>query len=603
MKATTIFTICVLLLSFSLVNAQWQSGYVAATNVSESRPNIDVNGDNVHIVYQQHFKGKGKWKHDSYELFYCKAGNVLFPPVQITFIQKSLSKPAIAVDGNDVVHIAVMDHTNEQVLYLYRDPGGNISEPVAVNTSDSWGYLRAVEIDVDVNNIPHIIAIGGTNSDVAGFDNLYYATLNGNGFVEQTIILDGVKQPREISIEVVGETVHIGCRAENHVENNSAFYNVYYIYGSFGDFQILRVYDVDLFYPNTELRNARIVLNGTSVHIVHVETTNGTRYVLDAVYDGNIFTVNHDIYTTEQTLFSVDATAKGDDVAILMRETSQSEDLWFKMASSPLTVPPDLISTGPTLSYFWEKIAVDVSGNIHVVCRERNETPDIIYFTNNPDFGNGGNEHGELHVASIDVMTSTKGKSVNASASVQIVDSESGLPVDNALISGVWSGLTGDSDELATGSDGFGIAKSDKINKKESGYFVFTVTNVIKSGWTYDEQGMSGLAPWNVAGKIVAEKSESISTKPDLIGNYPNPFNPETYIYFQLPEATHVVVAVFNTRGQEIRRLVDSKYAAGYHSLRWEGMDNQGNSVSSGVYLYQLRTATFSQVRKMSLLR
>ena len=88
-----------------------------------------------------------------------------------------------------------------------------------------------------------------------------------------------------------------------------------------------------------------------------------------------------------------------------------------------------------------------------------------------------------------------------------------------------------------------------------------------------------------------------------LLQNYPNPFNPETEIYFQLPEANHVVVAIFNTNGQEIRRLADSNYAAGYHSLRWKGMDNQGNAVSSGVYLYQLRTAAFSQVRKMSLMR
>lgn len=88
-----------------------------------------------------------------------------------------------------------------------------------------------------------------------------------------------------------------------------------------------------------------------------------------------------------------------------------------------------------------------------------------------------------------------------------------------------------------------------------------------------------------------------------LLQNYPNPFNPETEIYFQLPEANHVVVTIFNTNGQEIRKLTDANYTAGYHSLRWNGMDNQGNPVSSGVYLYQLRTATFSQVRKMSLMR
>jgi hypothetical protein len=88
-----------------------------------------------------------------------------------------------------------------------------------------------------------------------------------------------------------------------------------------------------------------------------------------------------------------------------------------------------------------------------------------------------------------------------------------------------------------------------------------------------------------------------------LFQNYPNPFNPETEIRFELPEATHVVVRIFNIRGREIRRLVDATYGAGYHSLLWEGMDNQGNPVSSGVYLYQLKTADFSQVKKMGLLR
>ena len=97
--------------------------------------------------------------------------------------------------------------------------------------------------------------------------------------------------------------------------------------------------------------------------------------------------------------------------------------------------------------------------------------------------------------------------------------------------------------------------------------------------------------------------SETIPESYGLEQNYPNPFNPDTEIYFQLPEANHVVVAIFNTRGQEIRRLIDGKYAAGYHTLIWDAKDNQGNPVSSGVYLYQLRTANFSQVRKMSLLR
>ena len=85
--------------------------------------------------------------------------------------------------------------------------------------------------------------------------------------------------------------------------------------------------------------------------------------------------------------------------------------------------------------------------------------------------------------------------------------------------------------------------------------------------------------------------------------NYPNPFNPETEIRFQLPEASQVTVKIFNTLGQEIRTLTDIHYEAGFHSVRWDGKDNNGNAVSSGIYLYQLQAGSFSQIRKMTLLR
>ncbi|MGH7455157.1 MAG: FlgD immunoglobulin-like domain containing protein, partial [bacterium] len=106
-----------------------------------------------------------------------------------------------------------------------------------------------------------------------------------------------------------------------------------------------------------------------------------------------------------------------------------------------------------------------------------------------------------------------------------------------------------------------------------------------------------------------AEKEAAPSTYA-LFQNYPNPFNPSTEIRFQLPEASHVTVRIFNALGQEIRRLEDRQYEAGVHSVRWDGKDNAGNAVSSGVYLYQLQAVDilkgagkFSQVKKMNLLR
>jgi photosystem II stability/assembly factor-like uncharacterized protein len=103
---------------------------------------------------------------------------------------------------------------------------------------------------------------------------------------------------------------------------------------------------------------------------------------------------------------------------------------------------------------------------------------------------------------------------------------------------------------------------------------------------------------------VVQERNtESLPSSFLLDQNYPNPFNPETRIAFQLPAASQVWVRIFNVRGQEIRTLANAQYEAGTHSVRWVGRDKNGNSVASGVYLYQLKAGGFSQVRKMSLLR
>jgi flagellar hook assembly protein FlgD len=106
----------------------------------------------------------------------------------------------------------------------------------------------------------------------------------------------------------------------------------------------------------------------------------------------------------------------------------------------------------------------------------------------------------------------------------------------------------------------------------------------------------------------VEQISSGIPTVFSLNQSYPNPFvalalNPETEIGFQLPKADHIVLRIFNTLGQEIRTLADDYYQPGNYRMRWDGKDRHGNTVPSGIYLYQLQAGTFSQVRKMSLLR
>jgi enterochelin esterase family protein len=110
------------------------------------------------------------------------------------------------------------------------------------------------------------------------------------------------------------------------------------------------------------------------------------------------------------------------------------------------------------------------------------------------------------------------------------------------------------------------------------------------------------LIPANPAG-VQDDHGRYLAKNFELFQNYPNPFNPETKIRFALAEAGAVSVKIFAINGEEVRMLVRGQYQAGIYSVTWDGRDNNGQAVASGVYLYQLRAGGFTQVRKMSLLR
>jgi len=88
-----------------------------------------------------------------------------------------------------------------------------------------------------------------------------------------------------------------------------------------------------------------------------------------------------------------------------------------------------------------------------------------------------------------------------------------------------------------------------------------------------------------------------------LENNYPNPCNPQTEICFSLPEKTCVTLTIYNVAGQKVKTLIDQVMDRGIHTLGWNGEDEQGNLVSSGVYLYRLKTEKFEQTRKMVMLK
>lgn len=96
----------------------------------------------------------------------------------------------------------------------------------------------------------------------------------------------------------------------------------------------------------------------------------------------------------------------------------------------------------------------------------------------------------------------------------------------------------------------------------------------------------------------------SVPEEYQVFQNYPNPFNPETQIRFKIAEASNVSIKIYNILGEEIRTITDDKkFEAGTHSVTWNARDENGVSVASGVYFYQVSADKFSEVRRMSLVR
>jgi len=93
------------------------------------------------------------------------------------------------------------------------------------------------------------------------------------------------------------------------------------------------------------------------------------------------------------------------------------------------------------------------------------------------------------------------------------------------------------------------------------------------------------------------------SSEPQLLQNSPNPFNPSTIIKFYIPNTSDVTIRVYDMLGREVTTLINKQTTGGYHNVYWNGKDSKGENVASGVYLYRLTAGSFSETRKMNLLK
>ena len=163
----------------------------------------------------------------------------------------------------------------------------------------------------------------------------------------------------------------------------------------------------------------------------------------------------------------------------------------------------------------------------------------------------------------------------------------SGGPIFASLVDSI--GTTGDSVQINT--DPTGLAPGTYYNDVHFGVSGITEPGVMVVRFNILDSlgGTNGSGPEDVA---------QVS-----LGNYPNPFNPETNISFSIPQATRVTLSIYNILGQKVRSLIDQEYSAGEHTVVWDGSNDHGGKVASGVYLYRIQAGEISVTRKMMMLK
>ncbi|MBN1350511.1 choice-of-anchor D domain-containing protein [candidate division KSB1 bacterium] len=144
----------------------------------------------------------------------------------------------------------------------------------------------------------------------------------------------------------------------------------------------------------------------------------------------------------------------------------------------------------------------------------------------------------------------------------------------------------------------FDLADEIAINLKTVDHYEFSVT----PGESFVRRFKA------IAGdeEFIKENCDGIPLQPlkfELAQNYPNPFNPVTKILFSLPKKSHTTLLVYNILGQHVKTLVDGELRAARHAIIWDGTNDLGKPVASGVYLVRLRSEGKVQVRKMTLLK
>ena len=205
---------------------------------------------------------------------------------------------------------------------------------------------------------------------------------------------------------------------------------------------------------------------------------------------------------------------------------------------------------------------------------------------------------GVMHVQNIAVTRIPSGRNCTGRGTITIYDAGAS-PVVGATVYVAVTGNTTQSLSGVTGSDGT-VTLTTLKTKTCSGEWCFEVTNVTHASNSYNEGDNvvteACESGWVYGAGIAMNEAQPLSF--NLKQNYPNPFNPTTEISFTMPSSGYARLQIFNVAGQLVKTLVETNLSAGDHTFRWDA-----SAMSSGIYLYRLETSSFSETKKMVLMK
>lgn len=125
---------------------------------------------------------------------------------------------------------------------------------------------------------------------------------------------------------------------------------------------------------------------------------------------------------------------------------------------------------------------------------------------------------------------------------------------------------------------------------------------------TFDEQNIAWVGTDNGIYTIGIDSTEAVAVRQypaalTVRGNHPNPFNQGTFIDFDLSLRERITAGIYNCLGQRVRTLAECYLPAGSHTLRWDGMNDTGDELSSGVYFLRIHSGRMAATHRMTLLR